>query len=184
MQTILETDRLYLAIPSQLQIEQYYKDIIGTTMFDTIQWDGPSGVEDLISYWESNSSIDTSNHGSELHVALIEKSSDLYLGGAALRPVQNNPGYADVGYALAPKFHGKGYATEAMKALTDEAFKNRNAERIFAEVFAGNQTSRRVVEKLGFSYEGTFRRAILKKDQWLDKWILAITRPDWERINS
>ena len=180
MKSILETDRLFLCYPSQTQIEQYYSDIVGSNMFDTIQWEGPSGPNDLAEYWAGNRAKDISDFGAELHVAIVEKKSGFYVGGAAYRPVAGNSQDADVGYALAPKFHGQGYATESVGALVDEAFRNRSAERVFANVFIGNQASRNVVEKLGFLYEGIRRRMVLKRGEWRDEWLLAITRPDWE----
>ena len=178
----IETERLLLTWPTRMQVEQYYSDIIGTNMFDTIQWDGPSGPEDLHSYWKECFSLDQSDINNDVNFAVIEKSSNLYLGGISLSPVDRNHEVADVGYAFAPKNHGKGFATEAMRALVHEAFAKRKAQRIFAEVFAGNDQSQRVAEKIGFKFEGISRRAIKKRGQWLDKSILAITRPDWEKL--
>lgn len=112
---------------------------------------------------------------------MIERESGRYIGGVGLRPVDDNPAKLDLGYAFAVHAHGTGYATETVGALVDEAFRNRGAERIFGSVFVGNHGSRRVMEKLGFVYEGTLRRSVHKRGVWLDEWILAITRPDWEQ---
>lgn len=176
----IETSRLTLTWPSSEQIEQYYYDIKDSNMFDTIQWDGPSGVHELYEYWAACSQWDPNNFSNQLHVAIIENTSNKYLGGAALRTIDNNPYYLDIGYALAPKYQGKGYATETVKALIEEGFKERGAERISANIFVGNDSSKRVVDKLGFQLEGTLRRSTLKYDKWLDVWLFAITRPDWE----
>lgn len=176
----IETERLILTWPTPRQVEQYYADIRGSNMFDTIIWDGPSGPDDLHNYWNECKQTDPEQFSRALHLAIIDKEKEQYIGGAALRPVGEDPAIIDIGYALAPKFHSKGYATEAIGALVDEAFVRRGAERIFANVFVGNQASRNVVEKLGFKFEGIHRRAVLKKGQWLDEWSLAITRPDWE----
>ena len=159
---------------------QYYSDILGSSMFDTIVWDGPTGPDDLPGYWNHCMQADPGCFDKSLHLAIIDKEKQRYIGGTAIRTVEDNRAILDIGYALAPKYHGKGYGTEAVGALVDEAFSKRGAERIFAKVFAGNQASRNVAEKLGFRMEGTERRAQLKRGQWLDVWLLAITRPDWE----
>jgi ribosomal-protein-alanine N-acetyltransferase len=112
---------------------------------------------------------------------VIEKASGRYIGGVGLRPVDNDPHVIDIGYALAVDSHGKGYAAEAVGALVDEAFSARGVERIFGKVFVDNDGSRRVMEKLGFVHEGTLRRCVFKRGVWLDQWLTAITRPDWER---
>ena len=176
----LETKRLILTWPTPNQIEEYYRDIKDSNMFKTIHWNGPSGVQDLHDYWKECSRYDPCKFEDEFHVAIIEKESNRYIGGAALRPVDKNQTHVDVGYALAPVYHGKGFATEAVKALVYEAFSRRGAERVFANIFVGNDASKNVVEKLGFKLEGTRRRVTLKYDEWLDEWLFAITRPDWE----
>ena len=48
----IETERLILTWPTREQIKNYYHAIIGTDMFKTIQWDGPSGPEEMYSYWD------------------------------------------------------------------------------------------------------------------------------------
>jgi RimJ/RimL family protein N-acetyltransferase len=176
-----ESERLILTWPTPNQIDQYYADIRGSNMFDTIAWDGPTGSEDLPNYWQNCMQIDPENFDHSLHLAIIDKKSQNYIGGTGLRTVDNNRAIIDIGYAIAPKFQGKGYGTEAVGTLVYEAFAKRGAERIFANVFAGNQSSRNVVEKLGFQFEGTQRRAHFKRGQWLDVWLLAITRPDWDK---
>ena len=52
-------------------------------------------------------------------------------------------------------------------------------QKIEAFVFAGNQASRQIFEKNGFSLEGTLRKAQLKRGKLLDEWIFGITREEW-----
>jgi RimJ/RimL family protein N-acetyltransferase len=177
---LIETARLLLTCPTPEQIDGYYDSIIGTNIFDTIFWDGPSDAQELHDWWRESASRDPSDFSLHLATAIIERSSGRYIGGADLRPVEGDPAILDIGYALAVASHGKGYATEAVGALVDEAFSKRGAERIFGNAFVGNDGSRRVMEKLGFVYEGTQRRCVCKRGVWLDQWMIAITRPDWE----
>ena len=177
----IETPRLVLTWPTAEQIDGYYASIVGTNIFDTIFWDGPSDPQDLHDWWAENQSRDPSNHSLELNFAIIERDSNRCIGGTGLRPIAREPRVIDLGYALATDSHGKGYATEAVGALVNEAFAHRGAERIFGNAFVGNQASRRVMEKLGFIYEGTQHRTVCKNGTWIDQWMLAITRPDWQR---
>ena len=177
---LIETERLLLTWPRSEQIEDYYRSIIGTNIFDTLLWHGPSSVQELHDWWAQNVSCDPKDLHLGLRLAVIEKASDRYIGGVGLRPIDKNPQMIDIAYAFAVDSHGKGYATEAVGALVDEAFSVRGAERVFGKVFVGNDGSRRVMEKLGFAYEGTLRRCVFKQGVWIDEWILAIIRPDWE----
>ena len=125
----IETDRLILTWPTAAQIDGYHAAIVDTNLFDTILWDGPSGPQDLHVYWDVCAQIDPADWDRALNVAIIERASERYIGGASLRPVDANRATIDIGYALAPHSHGRGYATEAVGALIDEAFARREAER-------------------------------------------------------
>ena len=62
---------------------------------------------------------------------------------------------AELGYWLAEEFWGNGIITEAVKQLCQEAFDRFDIIRIYAEPFAYNTGSRRVLEKAGISLEVT-----------------------------
>lgn len=69
---------------------------------------------------------------------------------------------AELGYWLAEEHWGKGVMTEAVRQVCREAFARFDILRIFAEPFADNQGSRRVLEKAGFTCEGTMRNGVFK----------------------
>ena len=176
----IETGRLILTWPTAVQIDDFHDAIVGSDVFDTIAWDGPDGPDELHDFWGVCRANDPQDLTRPLDVAAIDRKSGRYLGGLSLRPLDGSPTTVDIGYAFAPHAQGKGYATEAVGALVDEAFALRDAQRVFATIFVGNTASRRVLDKVGFQFEGTVRRAALKYGQWRDEWLMAITRPDWE----
>ncbi|WP_458454331.1 GNAT family N-acetyltransferase [Methanobrevibacter sp.] len=61
-------------------------------------------------------------------------------------------GSAELGYWIAEEYQGRGYATEASKALITRAFGELNIQRIYASFKTENLASKRVLEKLGFKY--------------------------------
>jgi len=65
----------------------------------------------------------------------------------------------DVGYWIAEKDWGKGYASEALNTITELAFGELKIDRIQAHVFEGNDSSVRVLEKCGYEYEGFLRKS-------------------------
>ena len=176
----IETERLVLTWPSLEQIRGHHDAIVGTDMFDTIVWAGPEGPADREGFWAEAKRRNPAQTELDLDFAVIERASDRCVGGVSLRPIDGEPTTIDIGYAFAPTCHGQGIATEGVGALIGHAFAERGAERISASIFVGNDASKRVVEKLGFKHEGTLRRAVLKRGTWIDEWLYAITRPDWE----
>ncbi|WP_442338928.1 GNAT family N-acetyltransferase [Clostridium minihomine] len=65
---------------------------------------------------------------------------------------------AEMGYYIAEPYWGNGITTHAVRQICGYVFENSDILRIFAEPFARNTASCRVLEKAGFSLEGTLRK--------------------------
>jgi len=61
--------------------------------------------------------------------------------------------YPDIGFALLPKFEGKGYALEASTAYLRKIIESKLFEKILGITKSNNQKSIRLLEKLGLTYE-------------------------------
>lgn len=83
---------------------------------------------------------------------------------------------AELGYWLAEDFWGKGIMTEAVRRICAEAFDRFDIVRIYAEPFAHNQGSRKVLEKAGFAYEGTMKCGVYKNGSIYDYCMYALLR--------
>jgi len=92
--------------------------------------------------------------------ALIEKASGEFMGWAGLKLVKEeingHKDFYDLGYRLMPRYWGKGYATEAGKALVTYAFETLQAKNVFAFVDAENAASIKVLQKAGLQYASQF----------------------------
>lgn len=75
---------------------------------------------------------------------------------------------AELGYYLAEEYWGKGIMTEAVKQICEYVFSKSDIIRIYAEPFAYNEASCRVLEKARFQYEGTLRRNAVKNGKIID----------------
>jgi ribosomal-protein-alanine N-acetyltransferase len=179
-----ETDRLLFTWPTDAQVESYFREIIGTDVFKTLIWNGPNTAEDLHDYWWERRQVFARGRDHDLSLAVIERASGEMIGGCSVRPKSlrnNDHDVWDMGYLIAKRWHGRGYGTEMVKLLVDIAFREREAQRLFADAFVGNQASRRILEKNGFVLEGLCRSVIGKPDGRRDEWKLAMTREDWEK---
>ena len=85
---------------------------------------------------------------------------------------------AELGYCLAEDFWGRGIMTEAVRQICREAFDRFDILRIFAEPFAENLGSRRVLEKAGFVCEGTMRRGVYKNGRVQSYCMYALLREE------
>lgn len=75
---------------------------------------------------------------------------------------------AELGYYIAEEYWGKGITTEAVKQICEYVFDKSDIIRIYAEPFAYNLASCRVLEKAGFQYEGTLRSNAVKNGKVID----------------
>ena len=79
----------------------------------------------------------------------------------------------ELGYYVAEPFWGKGIATFAVNAVCEYVFSRTDIIRIFAEPFAHNAASCRVLEKNGFTCEGVLKKNAFKNGKVLDMKIYA-----------
>ena len=81
---------------------------------------------------------------------------------------------AEMGYYIAQAYWGQGLGTRAVKEVCRYIFQQTDIVRIFAQPFAHNQASCRVLEKAGFTREGVLRRNAVKNGQFVDIVLYAI----------
>lgn len=85
---------------------------------------------------------------------------------------------AELGYYIAEKYWGKGIMTEAVKQMCRYVFDKTDIIRIYAEPFAYNTASCRVLEKAGFQYEGTLRRNAVKNGKVIDMKMYSLLKEE------
>lgn len=85
---------------------------------------------------------------------------------------------AELGYWLGRPYWGRGVITGAVKAICREGFAAWDIARIYAEPYDRNLGSRHVLEKAGFTLEGTLRSSVWKQGQLLDSRIYSLLREE------
>lgn len=90
-------------------------------------------------------------------------------------------GLGSIGYALAPPYRGRGYATEAATLALGFAFEQLGLQRVDAAIEPWNEASMRVAAKLGMR-EGELLAGAIQAgpDDQRDAVMYAITRDEWQ----
>lgn len=83
---------------------------------------------------------------------------------------------AELGYYIAEPDWGQGHGTRAVKQIGELIFETTDIIRIFAEPFARNLGSCRILEKAGFQLEGILRKNALKNGRTEDMKLYALVR--------
>jgi RimJ/RimL family protein N-acetyltransferase len=124
--------------------------------------------------------INMMGEGSYIRLAVERREDARVIGEVLLFNFALESKRAELGYALARSAWGCGYAAEALPPLVRYGFEQVGLNRIEAIIDPRNTASARVLDKLGFSHEGTQRERYIVRGQTSDGGLYALLRRDWE----
>jgi RimJ/RimL family protein N-acetyltransferase len=126
--------------------------------------------------------ITTANAGDDETVFLITARAGVVLGACGIATLDGET--PEIGYWLGVPFWGKGYATEAARALIDHAFGDLGYEVLQGGARVSNPASRRVLVKCGFQWTGVglYRIRALKSSAPIDRF--RLDRGLWASLKS
>lgn len=175
---IIETKRLVLdeqVIGDTQAIFSMFSDSEVTEFYD-LHFTKPSEAQELI---ESDAKRFLENKS--LRWAIREKPSNHFIGSCGVNRFEESNDMAVIGYEFLKSAWGKGYASEAVKAVVEHVFSSQCPQfvnRIEAYVMLGNRASEVVLEKIGFQYEGTLRQHGKWKDSYHDLKVFSLLRSE------
>jgi RimJ/RimL family protein N-acetyltransferase len=109
-------------------------------------------------------------------LAIVRKADNRLIGRCGL----DRGGPDLLGYCLCRDLWGKGYMTEAVRAVVDYGFREINLHRIWADCDPRNIGSRRVMEKMGMRREGhAIENYRYPNGEWADTYFYAILDREW-----
>jgi [ribosomal protein S5]-alanine N-acetyltransferase len=119
----------------------------------------------------------------EFRLVLTIRPADVVRGRIKFQCLRPEAGEWEIGWAVHPHDWGKGYATEAARAMLGFAFSQPGVHRVVAFCNAFNTASYRVMEKLGMRRDGLLRESLRWNGQWVDELVYAILERDWKGQN-
>jgi RimJ/RimL family protein N-acetyltransferase len=143
---VLETERLVLRAPRLGDVKS-----VAALANDRRIAENTARIPHPYRIADAEDFISAANLGSEI-VFVITLRNGAVIGGCGYTQVDRHP--PEIGYWLGVKHWGKGYATEAVRALIDHAFTELDHAALQSSVRVTNPVSRRVLEKCGFQWTG------------------------------
>jgi RimJ/RimL family protein N-acetyltransferase len=134
----------------------------------------PSSKEDTTRFLQTAQSRQNQKLRTDFDLAVVLRSGGSLIGGCYLGVTDQDNRQGRKGYLLNKKYWGKGYATEASRALLSFGFEKLGLHRIYAECDPDNLPSLRVLEKIGMHREGRLREAHFERGKWRDYFLYAI----------
>lgn len=135
---IIETDRMFLTLASDEEMEK----LIENSSNEVMRW----------AYTEMLEGARMHPDKREYYAAwliLLKEEAKRHIGDFSFKGITED-GMIEIGYGIKPEYEGKGYMTEAVKAIAKWAYERPEVTRIEAEAAENNIASIRVLTKAGF----------------------------------
>jgi [ribosomal protein S5]-alanine N-acetyltransferase len=105
---------------------------------------------DWLARVRASTAADPWTHG----FAMVENASGTVIGSCGFKGCPDLDGIVEIAYGVDPEYQGRGYATEAARALVEFAFDSGRVQLVRAHTLPGNSASTQVLTKCGFECVG------------------------------
>ena len=176
----IETERLTIRTPKPSDAQEFNAAILeslaGLQTWLGIYRDLPPTVAQTETFLQEKHAQFVTRQN--LMLLCFLKGTDTNVATTSLLPNWKVPSF-EIGYWCRQSYQGQGYVTEAVKGITDLAFTNLNAKRVFILCDIDNHASIKVARRAGFELEGTLRNDDRKPDGTLSStFVFSQIRPD------
>lgn len=162
---ILETERLVLrpiARSDWSALHPIMCDPRVMAYWDNAVVEDPSLVEQMLA-----AEVEEMAAGRGCYWAIELAADRTFLGTCEIADIDRRHRRGEIGFLLAGSAWGQGYGLEAVRAVTDHAA-GLGLKRLWARTHAGNERSERLLERVGFEFEGYLRGHIQRAGERRD----------------
>lgn len=136
------------------------------------------GIDDIAGFIRSAAAA--SQAGESFTFGAFELRGQRLVGVVALDPVMPALRRAQLGLWVRASDLDKGFAVEAGRLAVDLAFRKLGLHRLSARIDPTNRAARKVLQRLGFRYEGCLRQDKRLNNRWIDQECWGRLRSEWK----
>ena len=125
----------------------------------------------------SEDNIVTKVEANNYHIFLVCQE-ETPVGSTSIKDIDLEGRKAELGYWIAPEYQDNGYATEAADLCLTHAFDELGLHKVWARTVGDNETSKRVLEKLGFQQEGVLQEHWYGFGRYVDEYRFGLLKSD------
>jgi RimJ/RimL family protein N-acetyltransferase len=174
----IETDRLLLRPLGQEDLESMLAIQSRPDVARYLYWEPRS--RDEVADFIATSSSTLEDEGDKLRLAVVERATGGVIGEVVLIWESRRHMQGEIGFTFHPDHHGKGFATEAARALLKLGFERLDLHRIIGRCDDRNGASAAVMERLGMRREAHFLANEWIKEEWQGELVYAMLREEWD----
>lgn len=171
----LQTDRLIIR-----QVQQEDADAIfgyrSNAEVNRYQGWIPATIQDVHHFLAHKVSHKINVPDTWVQIVMIKKKNNELIGDMGIHFLLSDATQVEIGCTLSKKYQGKGYATEALKAVIYFLFTELGKRRIVASIDPRNQSSINLFERLAFRKEAHLKECLFINGEWVDDLIYALEK--------
>lgn len=177
---ILETPRLRLRKLTREDVPLYFSRLWSSeAVARYMLWEPHKTLEESTASLEAV--LKRYETGESCRFCIAMKENDDLIGIIDLLRFDEETKSCSFAYMLGEDFWGKGYGTEALKAVIRFAFESLQLKSITADHMAANPASGAVMQKAGMVFSHVTPGKYEKNGQSQDAWVYTITRQQWQQ---
>ena len=154
----LETERLTLRGMRVSDAPHMYEYACRPSVTEYLTWEPHTSVEETRQYLTYVGQ--RYRTGDFYDWSVVDKETGRMIGTCGFTSFNCPADSAEIGYVLNPAFQGRGLATEAVRRVLEFGFDELQLHRIEAHFIQGNDASRRLMERVGMTFEGFARESM------------------------
>jgi len=182
--TPITTERLTLRVlePADAETVHAYRSDPAVSRYQS--WI-PASAAEVRSFIAGLAEIGPDTPGRWFQLGIVLRASGALIGDCGIHVSAAEPREAEVGISLAPAFHGRGLATEALRALLGFLFDGLGKHRVYGSLDPRNAASLALLLRVGMRREAHFVESLWFKGAWADDVVCAMLKREWDgRSNS
>jgi RimJ/RimL family protein N-acetyltransferase len=176
---LLESERLQLRFLNRDDVDDVLIYQSDPESVRYIPWEPRDRNQVIEGLLKAESCLGLRTNNQSLMLAVVLKETGQVIGQLNSKIVDEANNTANIGYVINQNYRGKGYCAEAVSRLLDDIFTVQNVRRVIADIDVRNETSIRVVERLGFRREATFLENDYLKGEWCTMHLYALLSREW-----
>ncbi|SET26891.1 GNAT family N-acetyltransferase [Paenibacillus sp. NFR01] len=173
-----KTERLFLRQFSEQDIDPFYSYRSNPVVAEFQPW-GKYQYDDAVSFVRRQITNVPGQPGTWFQFAIALVETDQFIGDCALHTLLDEPRIVEIGFTLAEEHQGKGYASEAVKLLLTFVFEQLNKHKVIAFTDVRNESSIRLLERVGMRREGHLLENYFSNGQWVNEYQYSILQSEW-----
>jgi RimJ/RimL family protein N-acetyltransferase len=141
---------------------------------------GSSSADELRAFIARTDGVEPIRPGEWFQIGIVWAETGELVGDLGLHPRPDERRQVELGVTLAAPFQGRGFASEAIRAILQFLFTQTDTHRVSLSVDPRNSPCIRLLERCGMRQEACMIESLWFKGAWVDDRVFALLRKEWE----